>query len=66
MGIKITDFRIEDINFTEDTEELIRKVAEQTANVKAMNTLKDVNSKAMQNYVTTKQLDIMEKAAQNE
>ncbi len=66
LGLQITDFRIEDINFTEDTEELIRKVAEQAANVKAMNQLKDIDSRAMQNYVTTKQLDVMEKAAQNE
>jgi hypothetical protein len=43
MGIQITDFRIEDINFTEDTEELIRKVAEQSANVQAMNQLKNVD-----------------------
>jgi hypothetical protein len=64
--LEITDFRIEDINFTDDTEELIRKVAEQAANVEAMNKLKDVDTKAMQNYVTTKKLDVMEKAAQNE
>jgi uncharacterized protein (UPF0335 family) len=64
--LEIIDFRIEDINFTEDTEELIRKVAEQSANVEAMNKLKDVDTKAMQNYVTTKKLDVMEKAAQNE
>ncbi len=66
LGIQITDFRIEDINFTEDTEELIRKVAEQSANVQAMNKLKDIDWRAMQNYVTTKQLDVMEKAVQNE
>jgi hypothetical protein len=45
---------------------LIRKVAEQSANVQAMNQLKNVDWEAMQNYVTTKQLDVMEKAAQNE
>ena len=66
LWLEITDFRIEDINFTDDTEELIRKVAEQAANVEAMNKLKDVDTKAMQNYVTTKKLDVMEKAAQNE
>lgn len=66
LWLQITDFRIEDVNFTEETEELIRKIAEQSANVQAMNQLKNVDWKAMQNYVTTKQLDVMEKAAQNE
>ena len=66
LWLKITDFRIEDTNFTEDTEELIAKIAEQTANVHNINQLQNVDQKALQNYKTTKQLDIMEKAAENE
>ena len=66
LWLQITDFRIEDTNFTEDTEELISKIAEQTANVHNINQLQNVDQKALQNYKTTKQLDIMEKAAENE
>jgi hypothetical protein len=35
--LEITDFRIEDINFTEDTEELIQKIASKTADAQAIN-----------------------------
>jgi len=66
LWLQITDFRIEDTNFTEDTEKLIAKIAEQTANVNSINQLQNVNKQAMQNYKTTKQLDAMEKAAENE
>lgn len=66
LGLNITDFRIEDTNFDEETEKLIMKVSEQTANKRAMNELSDVNDKAMENYTKTKQLDIMQDAANNE
>lgn len=66
LGLSITDFRIEDTNFDEETEKLIMKVSEQTANVRAMNELTDVNAKAMENYTRTKNLDIMQEAAGND
>ncbi|MBS8121605.1 SPFH domain-containing protein [Candidatus Vampirococcus lugosii] len=66
LGIHLTDFRIEDTNFSDDTERLIAKIAEQTANVNTINQLQNVNQQAMQNYKTTRQLDAMEKAAENE
>ena len=66
LGLTITDFRIEDTNFDEETEKLIMKVSAQTANSKAMNELSDINAKAMDNYTRTKQLDIMQEAAWNE
>lgn len=66
LWLTITDFRIEDTNFDEETEELINKVSQQTANVQSMNQLKDVDQWAMDNYKTTRQLDVMEKAAENE
>lgn len=66
LWLEITDFRLEDTNFTEETESLIAKISEQTANVHSMNQLKDVDQTAMSNYKTTKQLDAMEKAAWNE
>lgn len=66
LGLSITDFRIEDTNFDAETEKLIMKVSEQTANVRAMNELSDVSSKAMENYTKTKNLDIMQEAAGND
>lgn len=66
LGLQVTDFRLEDTNFDEETEKLILKVSEQTANVKAMNELSDVNNKAMENYTKTKNLDIMQEAAGND
>ncbi len=66
LGLSITDFRIEDTNFDTETEKLIMKVSEQTANVRAMNELSDVNVKAMENYTKTKNLDIMQEAAGND
>lgn len=66
LWLTITDFRIEDTNFDEETEKLIMKVSTQTANVKAMNELSDVSNKAMENYTKTKNLDIMQEAAWND
>ena len=66
LGLEITDFRIEDINFTEDTEELIQKIASKTADAQAINQMWNIDASAMQNYTTTRQLDALEKAAENE
>lgn len=66
LWLEITDFRIEDTNFTEETEELIQKIASKTADINAINQMWNVSASAMQNYTTTRQLDAMEKAAENE
>ena len=66
LWLEITDFRIEDTNFTEETEELIQKIASKTVDAQAINQMWNVNASAMQNYATTRQLDAMEKAAENE
>jgi hypothetical protein len=66
LWLTITDFRIEDTNFDEETEKLIMKVSTQTANAKAIDELSDINWKAMDNYAKTKNLDIMQDAANNE
>ena len=66
LWLEITDFRIEDTNFTDETEELIQKISSKTADVNAINQMWNVSASAMQNYTTTRQLDAMEKAAENE
>lgn len=66
LWLNITDFRIEDTNFDEETEELIKKVSIQSANAKAINELWNINQKAMDNYSKTKTLDALQDASNNE
>jgi len=66
LWLEITDFRIEDINFSDETEKLIQKIADKTADSHAINQMENINSEAMKNYATTRQLDALEKAAENE
>jgi len=66
LWLEITDFRIEDTNFTEETEELIMKISSKAADAQAINQMWNVSATAMWNYATTRQLDAMEKAAENE
>jgi membrane protease subunit (stomatin/prohibitin family) len=66
LGLELTDFRIEDINFTEKTEKFIEKVTSKSADVAAINKTKDIDSEAMDNYSQLEKLDIAKKAAENE
>ena len=65
LWLKITDFRIEDTNFDEETESLISKISSQTANKKSINELHDINTSSINNYQKTRQLDVMQDAANN-
>lgn len=66
LGLELSDFRIEDINFTEKTENLIQKITEKSADVAAINTTSGIDKEAMKNYSDLEKLDIMWKAAENE
>lgn len=65
IWVKISDFRIEDTKFTEDTEKLISNISEQSTNVNSINQIKDSNKKALENYTPIKQIDVIEKDTQN-
>ncbi len=65
LWLKLTDFRIEDINFTEKTESFIEKVTSKSAQVAAINKTKNIDSEAMENYSNLEKLDIAKEAAQN-
>ena len=66
MGLQLTDFRIEDINFTEKTESFIEKVTSKSADVAAINKTKDIDSQAMKNYSDLEKLDIAKTAAKSD
>ena len=66
MGLQLTDFRIEDINFTEKTENFIEKVTSKSADVAAINKTKDIDSQAMKNYSDLEKLDIAKTAAKSD
>jgi membrane protease subunit (stomatin/prohibitin family) len=66
LGLELTDFRIEDINFTEKTESFIEKVTTKSADVAAINKTKNIDAEAMDNYSQLEKLDIAKTAAKNE
>lgn len=63
LGLELTDFRIEDVNFTDKTEDFISKVTDKSADVAAINKTKNIDTSAMGNYSQLEQLDIAKTAA---
>lgn len=66
LGLELTDFRIEDIAFSNKTNEFIDKVTAKASDVASMNTLNNVDANAKANYMDLEKLNIMWKAAENE
>ncbi len=66
LGFSLTDFRIENTDFDEDTQARIREIANTQAKAQAMNALGSVDATAMRNYATLQQLDALKTAAGNE
>ncbi len=65
LGLELTDFRIEDINFTDKTNEYIDKIISKIADVGAINATKNIDASAMANYSSVEKLNIMNKAAES-
>ena len=65
LGLELTDFRIEDINFTDKTNEFIDKITSKAADVWAINKTANIDSWAMANYAEVEKLNIMNKAAES-
>lgn len=63
LGLELTDFRIEDTNFTDKTEDFISKITSKSADVAAINKTSNIGAQAMQNYSQIEQLDIAKTAA---
>ncbi len=65
LWLELTDFRIEDINFTEKTEDFIAKITSKSADVQAINKTAGASQKAMENYSQIEKLNIAWKAAES-
>lgn len=63
LWLELLDFRIEDTNFTDKTEDFIAKVTSKSADVAAINKTANIDNGAMQNYSQLEQLDIAKTAA---
>jgi len=63
LGLELTDFRIEDINFTEKTQSFIDKITDKAADVAAIKKTWNIDANSMDNYAKIEQLDAMKKAA---
>ncbi len=65
LGLELTDFRIEDINFTDKTNSFIDKITTKSADVWAINKTANIDKSAMANYAEVEKLNIMNKAAES-
>lgn len=65
LGLELTDFRIEDINFTEKTESFIDKITTKKADIAAINTTTNIENSAMKNFKELETLNIMKTSAEN-
>lgn len=65
LGLTLSDFRIEDTNFTEKTQGFIDKITSKGADVAAINKTKNIDAEAMTNYMKIEQLNIAGKAAES-
>ena len=66
LGFELTDFRIENTDFDDDTKARIGKIADKIAEAQAVNAMGQVDQNAMRNYATLEQLGALRDAAQNE
>jgi len=65
LGLELTDFRIEDINFTEKTQNFIDKITSKSADVATIKKTGNIDKDSMANYSQIEQLDAMKKAAES-
>ena len=66
LGFEMTDFRIENTDFDEDTKRRINKIADQMAEAQAMNALGEIQGQSMNNFAQIEKLKAMNTAAANE
>ena len=63
LGLELTDFRIEDINFTDKTQSFIDKITDKSADVAAIKKTGNIDNNSMNNYSKIEQLNAMNTAA---
>jgi len=65
LGFELTDFRIENTDFDDDTKRRIGKIADQIAEAQAVKALGDIDGTSMGNYARVEQLKALNEAAKN-
>ena len=65
LWLELVDFRIEDINFTDKTENFIDKITSKKAEIWAINATSNIKNGAMDNYKDLENIEIMKQAAWN-
>lgn len=65
LGLELTDFRIEDINFSEKTQNFIDKITTKKADIAAINATANIENSAMKNFKELETLNIMKTSAEN-
>ncbi len=65
LGFELTDFRIENTDFDDDTKRRINKIADQMAEAQAVKALGDIDGSSMNTYTRVEQLKAINAAAQN-
>ena len=66
LGFELTDFRIENTDFDDETRARIGKIADKVAEAQAINAMSDVQGGALRNYAAVEQLGALREAARNE
>jgi membrane protease subunit (stomatin/prohibitin family) len=66
LGFELTDFRIENTDFDDETKARIGTIADQMAKAQAINALSGVEAGAMRSYAVVEQLGALRDAAKNE
>ena len=66
LGLELTDFRIEDINFSWVTMNFIDKISAKKADIASINVNANIDEKAFDKYKEMENLEILAKAAENE
>lgn len=66
LGFELTDFRIENTDFDDDTKARIGKIADKIAEAQAVSAMGEVDPNGLRNYATIEQLSALRDAAKNE
>jgi membrane protease subunit (stomatin/prohibitin family) len=66
IGFELTDFRIENTDFDEETRARINMIADKIAEAQAVSAMGQVDPNGMRNYATVEQLSALREAARNE
>lgn len=66
LGFEMSDFRIENTDFDEKTQERIDKISDKMADAQAINAMGQINNQGLNAYATVERLNALNTAAANE